>query len=37
MLDLALQPGPSSVVLIREENPIQESVGGSAASCELVR
>ena len=30
MLDLALQLGPSNVVLIREENPIQGFVSCSA-------
>ena len=36
MFDLALQLGPSSAVPICE-NSIQESVGRSAAPCELVR
>ena len=35
MLDLALQLGSSSTVLIRED-PIQESVGRSTGSCGLV-
>ena len=37
MLDLALQLEPSSVGLIRDENPIQEFISRPVGSCELVK